>query len=266
MNENESMPRPVALVTGAGGGLGGAIARALAERGFDLLLNDLTLSDSLQSLCIDLRSQGVRVEPMLQDISSVDRLPAFIEQARAVFGRLDSLINNAGVSVLSRGDILDVTPESFDRCHGVNLRAQFFLTQAFAKSLLATPNPILGNGLRPSIVTVTTVAVDDIIGKVLAEYSISKAGLSHTVKHFASRLAAFGIDCHEVRPGMMKTSMTDSSQSKYDALIEAGCVPAYRWGELREVAGAVGLLASGALPYAVGQVISVDGGMRMKVF
>jgi NAD(P)-dependent dehydrogenase (short-subunit alcohol dehydrogenase family) len=266
MSSRSFTTRPVALVTGAAGGLGGAAARALAARGFDLLLNDLAETETLQDLCQELRGTGILAEPLVQDISRVEALPAFIERARAVHGRIDSLINNAGVSVLSRGDILDVSPESFDRCHGVNLRAQFFLTQAFARSLLANPNPPLEQDLRPSIVTVTTVAVDDIIGQVLAEYSISKAGLSHSVKHYASRLAAHGIDCHEVRPGMMRTSMTESSQAKYDALIEAGCVPAHRWGELREVAGAIALLASGALPYAVGQVISIDGGMRMKVF
>jgi NAD(P)-dependent dehydrogenase (short-subunit alcohol dehydrogenase family) len=266
MNHNAYDERPVALVTGAGGGLGGATARALAKRGFHLLLNDLVLSDSLQSLREQLRDSGIQAETLVQDIAQIEELPSFIERARTTFGRLDSLINNAGVSVLSRGDILDVTPESFDRCHRVNLRAQFFLTQAFAKSLLTHPNPTLGSRLRPNIVTVTTVAVDDIIGEVLAEYSISKAGLSHSVKHFASRLAAHGIDCHEVRPGMMETNMTSTSRAKYDALIQAGCVPAHRWGELHEVAGAIALLASGALPYAVGQVISVDGGMRMKVF
>ncbi|MGH8432465.1 MAG: SDR family oxidoreductase, partial [Solimonas sp.] len=209
---------------------------------------------------------GARAQPLIQDIAQVDALPAFVDCAHATFGRLDSLVNNAGVSVLSRGDILDVTPESFDRCVSVNLRAPFFLTQAFARRWLADRRPGTAADRRGSIVTVTSVAVDDIIGKVLAEYSLSKAGLSHAIKHYAARLAAHGIDCHEVRPGMLKTTMTDSSQAKYDALIEAGCVPAYRWGELREVAGAIALLASGALPYAVGQVISIDGGMRMKVF
>jgi NAD(P)-dependent dehydrogenase (short-subunit alcohol dehydrogenase family) len=119
---------------------------------------------------------------------------------------------------------------------------------------------------RRSIVTISTVAVGHVIGKVLAEYSISKSGLPHMVKHFAVRLVTEGIDCYEVRPGMMATSMTQSSQTKYDELIDAGFVPAHRWGELSDIGRAVANLADGALTYAVGQTINIDGGMPLKVF
>jgi NAD(P)-dependent dehydrogenase (short-subunit alcohol dehydrogenase family) len=257
--------RPVALVTGAGGGLGGAIARALAEKGFDLVLSDLVASESLSECTAATTALGADTAILLQDIAQVEQLAAFVEVAHARFDRLDCLINNAGVSVLSRGDILDVTSESFDRCIAVNLRAQFFLTQAVARRMLkdaASQN----SDRRKSIITVTSVAVDDIIGKMLAEYSISKAALSHMVKHFAVRLAPAGIDCYELRPGMMNTTMTASSREKYDGLIAAGIVPAHRWGELHEIGRTVANLADGVLQYAVGQVISVDGGMRLKVF
>ena len=119
---------------------------------------------------------------------------------------------------------------------------------------------------RRSIISITTVAVDHVIATVLAEYSTSKAGLSHAIKHFAARLVNHGIDCYEVRPGMMSTSMTKSSQTKYNALIESGFVPARRRGELSDVGDAVANLADGALRYAVGQVISIDGGMPLKTF
>lgn len=258
--------RPVALVTGAAGGLGGAIACELGAKGFDLVLNDLTESDALVGLCEAVRGNGARAVPMAQDIAAVDQLDAFVQRAHDAFGRLDCLVNNAGVSVLSRGDILDVSTESFDRCLSVNLRAQFFLTQRVARHMLADNRPREASGVRRSIISVTTVAVDHMVGEVLAEYCISKAGLSHMIKHFAVRLAAEGIDCYEVRPGMMNTNMTASSRGKYDALIEAGFVPAHRWGELEEVGSAVALLASGALRYAVGQTINIDGGMRLKPF
>ena len=119
---------------------------------------------------------------------------------------------------------------------------------------------------RRSIITITSVAVEHVVGKVLAEYSISKAGLSHMVKHFATRLATEGIDCYEVRPGMMKSDMTASSREKYDGLIGAGFVPAHRWGELAEVGRVVANLADGALSYAVGQTLNIDGGMALKTF
>ncbi len=254
--------RPVALVTGAGGGLGGAIARALAARGFDLVLNDLVVSDGLTALIEAVAAHGARAVPVLADIADDTSRAGFVDAAFATFGRLDCLVNNAGVSVLSRGDILDVSPESFDRCISVNLRAQFFLTQAVARRMLAEPE----RGKRRSVITVTTVAVDHHVGKVLAEYCIAKAGLAHAHQHFAVRLAPEGIDCYEIRPGMMKTDMTATTREKYDALIASGFVPAGRWGDIAEIGQAAAAMADGALSYAVGQTVHIDGGMRFKVF
>ncbi len=262
---SDATGRRVALITGAAGGLGGAIAEELAAKGFDLVLNDLVESDTLRQLCASLEVVGIRARPLAQDIGRVDELAVFVDKAHGVFGRLDCLINNAGVSVLSRGDILDVSPESFDRCIAVNLRAQFFLTQAVARRMLADPTPTEAEKRR-SIVTLTTVAVEHMVGTVLAEYCISKAGLSHMVKHFAARLVGEGIDCYEIRPGMMSTTMTRSSAAKYQALIESGFVPARRWGELSDVGRAVAALADGCFSYAVGQTISIDGGMALKTF
>jgi NAD(P)-dependent dehydrogenase (short-subunit alcohol dehydrogenase family) len=190
-----------------------------------------------------------------------DARPGFVEEAFAAFGRLDCLVNNAGVSVLVRGDILDVSTESFDRSMAVNLRAQFFLRQAVARRMIAS-----ASARRRSIITVTTVAVDHHVGTVLAEYCIAKAGLAHSIQHWAVRLEREGIDCYEIRPGMMKTDMTMTSHKKYDALIESGFVPAGRWGDRAEVARAVAMLAKGELSYATGQTIHIDGGMRFKSF
>ena len=257
--------RRVALITGAAGGLGGAIAQELADKGFDLVLNDLLENDMLRQRCASLEAGGIRARALAQDIAKVDELAAFVDKAHGIFGRLDCLVNNAGVSVLSRGDILDVSPESFDRCIAVNLRAQFFLTQAVARRMVAEPATVAPDKRR-TIITITTVALDHMVGTVLAEYCISKAGLSHMVKHFAARLVGEGIDCYEVRPGMMSTTMTRSSSAKYQALIESGFVPARRWGELSDVGRAVAALADGCFNYAVGQTISIDGGMALKTF
>ena len=132
--------------------------------------------------------------------------------------------------------------------------------------MLRDPRPDAGGGKRRSIIIVSTVAVEHVIGTLLAEYSISKSGLPMMVKQFAVRLFEDGIDCYEVRPGMMATRMTASSHGKYDDLIAAGFVPARRWGELADVGRAVATLADGGLSYAMGQTIYVDGGMPLKVF
>lgn len=253
--------RPSALVTGAAGKLGAAIAHALAGSGFDLVLTDLRVTDELEQRRRDLEALGAAVRLLANDLVDDAARPGFVDEAWAAFGRLDCLVNNAGVSVVSRGDILDVTQESFDRSVAVNLRAQFFLTQAIARRMIAEPS-----ARRRSIVTVTTVAVGHHVGTVLAEYCIAKAGLSHSVQHWAVRLEREGIDCYEVRPGMTKTDMTAPSREKYDALIASGFVPAGRWGNADEVGRAVAMLAGGGLSYATGQTIHVDGGMRFKAF
>lgn len=253
--------RPVALVTGAAGGLGGAIARALADSGFDLVLADREASASSDQRKAELETLGSAVRLLHYDLTDDSLRQSFVDDAFAAFGRLDCVVNNAGVSVLARGDILDVEPESFDRSIAVNLRAQFFLTQAAAKRMIAT-----ASARRRSIVTITTVAVDHLVGSLLAEYCIAKAGLSHSVQHWAARLEREGIDCYEIRPGMMKTDMTATTREKYDALIASGFVPAGRWGDTAEVGRAVAMLAKGELSYATGQTIHIDGGMRFKAF
>lgn len=253
--------KPVALVTGAAGGMGGAIALALALAGFDLVLSDRDIDEAFAACAERLRQSRVDVTLLANDLADDAARQPFVEQAFKAFGQIDCLVNNAGVSVLSRGDILDVTPESFDRCMAVNLRAQFFLTQAVARRMVEAPFV-----RRRSIVTVTTVAVDHHVGEVLAEYTISKAGLSHAIQHWAVRLEREGIDCFEVRPGMMKTDMTANTRGKYEDLIESGFVPARRWGDTAEVGRAVAMLASGTLSYSTGQTIHVDGGMRFKTF
>lgn len=253
--------RPVALVTGAAGDLGGAIALELASAGFDLVLSDLEVPPDFAARSHDSERLGASVRQLAYDLTDDVGRSAFVDAAFGAFGQIDCLVNNAGVSVMSRGDILDVTHESFDRCVAVNLRAQFFLTQAIAKRMIATPSR-----RRRSIVSITTVALEHNVPTLLAEYAIAKAGLSHSVQHWAVRLETEGIDCYEVRPGMMKTDMTATTRDRYDALIASGFVPAGRWGETSEVGRAVATLASGALSYATGQTIHVDGGMRFKAF
>lgn len=254
--------RRVALVTGAARGLGRAIACELANKGFDLVLNDLHDDDALREARGAVEDRGVAAMCLPQDIGEVSALPGYVQRVHAAFGRLDCLVNNAGVSVLSRGDLLDVSVESFDRCMGVNLRGTFVLTQQVARCMLQYPS---APAQRRSIITISSTAVGQVIGRDISEYIISKAGLVAMTRLFAVRLAPHGIDCFDVRPGMMQTEMTDQVRAKFQALIDSGFIPAGRWGDPAEIGATIASLADGALNYTVGQTINLDGGQPFKV-
>ncbi len=257
--------RPVALVTGTAQGLGSVIVEHLAREGFDVVANDLVVDDRLERVCEAARAAGARAAPLAFDISRTEDAAAFTAKAAVAFGSIDCLVNNAAVSVLSRGDILDVSAESFDRSFNVNLRGTFFLTQQVARWMLAN-KASAPRSRRRSIITISSVGVEHMVGRQVTEYCLAKSALVVMTKHFAVRLVTEGIDCYDVRPGMMQTSMTESSREKYDGLIANGHVPANRWGQLGEVAATIASLANGALRYSVGQTIHVDGGMALKPF
>ena len=252
--------RPVALITGARRGIGRGVAVSLVQRGFAVVLNDLAHDDAAQATVEYVRGLGGQVAFVAGDIAELSGHARLLDATYAAFGTLDCLVNNAGVSVAQRGDLLDVTPESFDRVMNINLRGTYFLTQALARRMLSE----VRTAADPprSIVTITSfnalgVSVDR------SEYAISKAGLSMLVKLFAVRLAPHGIGVFEIRPGVIRTEMTAVAQDKYDRLIADGLTPIPRWGEVEDVGRAVAVLASGDLSFSVGEVIHVDGGLSM---
>jgi NAD(P)-dependent dehydrogenase (short-subunit alcohol dehydrogenase family) len=254
--------RPAALVTGARRGIGRAIAISLARAGFDLALVDLERSDELEGAARAAAEEGARTFALAGDISNLSGHEALLDEAETRVGPLRCLVNNAGVSALSRGDLLDVTPESYDRCQSVNTRGTFFLTQAFAKRLLARPDE---GGPHRSVVTITSsnaTAVSILRG----EYCVSKAALSMASRLFAVRLADEGIGVYEVQPGLIATEMTAPSRAAYDAGIERGLTAVRRWGEPEDVARVVTAMARGELPYTVGQAVQVDGGLLIPRF
>jgi 3-oxoacyl-[acyl-carrier protein] reductase len=172
-------------------------------------------------------------------------------------GPIDCLVNNAGVTSLRRGDMLELTAESFDRCVAVNLRGTFFLTQAVARSMLKRRT----RAYR-SLITISS-ANAEIVGLNRADYCMTKTALSMMSKLYAARLAAHGIQVFEVRPGIIRTGMKAPAKKKYDAYIAAGGVPALRWGTPADVGAAVATLARGAIPFATGEIINVGGGMHL---
>lgn len=245
-----------ALVTGGRRGIGRAIALALAQNGFDVAVADIAESDELSTVSAEINAYGRKSATIVADIGKIEGHEAILDRAEAALGSpITTLINNAGVSVLNRGDLLDVTPESYDRCLAVNTRGTFFLTQAFARRVLKVTTA----GHR-SIVTISSAnAVAPSIAR--GEYCVSKAGAAMITKLFAARLSNDGVGVYEIQPGFIETDMTAPSKAKYDALIEGGLTVIKRFGSPAEVGRIAATLACGLLPYTSGQVIQADGGL-----
>jgi NAD(P)-dependent dehydrogenase (short-subunit alcohol dehydrogenase family) len=247
--------RGVALVTGAARGIGLAISSSLAMRGFDLALVSL----EAQGPAPDAFTQhGVRAKYFSSDIARIDGHQELIARAEASLGPITCLVNNAGVTSMVRGDLLELTPESFDRSVAVNLRGTFFLTQAVAKRMLVSATPACPR----TIITISS-ANASIVGENRADYCMTKSALAMMNKLFASRLAEAGIMAFEVRPGIIETDMTAPAFERYEPFIKDGGVPMRRWGDAQEVGQVVATLATGGLPFTTGIHIDVGGGMQL---
>lgn len=250
------MTRPAAIVTGGARGIGLACAQALADAGFDILVADLA-EQAPDDLATDITARGAKFAYVRCDIADLASHAALVDATLRAFGRIDCLVNNAGVGAVVRGDLLELKPENFDRTLGINLRGTVFLSQAVAKAMLAAP----GDHAR-SIITVTSVSAE-MASPERSEYCISKAGLSMWVKNLALRLAPENIGVFELRPGIIRTDMTAGVTAKYDALIEGGLVPAKRWGEASDIGSVVATLAAGKLGFSTGSIINVDGALSV---
>jgi NAD(P)-dependent dehydrogenase (short-subunit alcohol dehydrogenase family) len=244
-----------AFVTGARRGIGKAIALALAGSGFDVAVNDVADSAELQATAAEISALGVKALAVTGDISDIAAHTVMLEKAEAALGSLTTLVNNAGVSVQNRGDLLDVTPESYDRCLSVNTRGTFFLTQAFAKRLKPSKD-------HRSIVTISSANASG-VSITRGEYCISKAGVSMMSKLFAARLGNEGVGVYEIQPGFIETDMTAPSKARYDKLIDEGLTVIKRFGTPEEVGRIALTLAQGLLPYTTGQIIQADAGLMM---
>ena len=253
-----SEERPVALVTGARRGIGRGIALALAAAGHDVAVNDVVEDDAVAETLGAVAALGARCAFVRADIADPEGHGALLDAAAAALGPVAVLVNNAGVSVARRGDLTDVTAESFDRVMAINLRGPFFLTQAVAKHWLAE-----GPGRRRAIVTISSVNAD-MASPDRGEYCIAKAGLAMLTKLFAVRLAELDVPVFEVRPGIIRTDMTAVARERYERAFAAGSLPVRRWGEPEEVGRAVAALAGGDFRFATGTVVRVDGGLTIE--
>ncbi len=257
---------PVVLVTGASRGIGRGVAVSLAEAGFSVAINYVRNREAADNVAAECRKIGKSDQqvffPIQADIGqSVDR-ESLISLVLKRFGRIDALVNNAGIPPAQRVDIVEATEESFDEVIGVNLKGPYFLTQKVVQYWLKDKTePAIPGGFK--IVFITSISAET-ASTNRGEYCISKAGLSMVVKLYASRLADEGIQVYEVRPGIIDTDMTSGARGKYDPLIKQGLVPQRRWGTPDDVGKAVRSLLEGDLAYSTGCVIDVDGGFHIS--
>jgi 3-oxoacyl-[acyl-carrier protein] reductase len=264
---------PAALITGGSRGIGSGIAVALARAGWDVMINYRSNEEAARftaKACEDRPddrevSRGIQTRARIcqGDISIASDRERLVKAMREKFGRIDLLVNNAGVAPIERVDILDAREESFHRLININTKGPYFLTQATARWMLdqIKDHPEWD---RPQIVTISSISAYT-ASVSRGDYCVSKAGLSMMTKLFAARLAEFGINVFEIRPGIIATDMTAGVKEKYDALIAKGLSPIARWGTPEDIAKAVVAIATRAFPFSTGEVINVDGGFHLRI-
>jgi 3-oxoacyl-[acyl-carrier protein] reductase len=254
-------PRKVALVTGGRRGIGLGIARTLAADGANIVIADICEESEAADAIKELEALGARVLFVRTDISVDADRRTLMDAIRSDFGRLDALINNAGVAPTVRADILEAGEESFERLIRINLQGPYFLTQLAANWMIEqkrTNDAYTGSIVFVTSVSATTASVNR------GDYCISKAALSMAVKLWAVRMAEFGVSVYEIRPGVIATDMTAGVKEKYDKMFAEGLALEARWGYPEDIGKAVTTLVRGDIPYATGQVINIDGGMTIQ--
>lgn len=251
----------VAVVTGGGRGIGRGVVAELAGAGFSVVVNYRADAEAAEAACREAKTRGApRVLAVQADVADLDDGRRLLNAALNAFGRVDLWVNNAGVAPAERLDLLETTPESWDRVLGVNLRGPFFLTQAVARTMVDLV--ARGDVSEPQIVFITSVS-STLASTNRGEYCVSKAGLSMVARLFAVRLAELGVRVYEVRPGVVATDMTGPVREAYDRRIASGLSPIRRWGTPADVGKAVAAIACGALPFSTGEVVHVDGGLHL---
>ena len=252
---------PVAVVTGGGRGIGRGIVEALARVGYRLAINYRTDEGSAEGTRRSAEALGSPSARCFQaDVADLEAGRNLVDGVLNHFGRIDLWVNNAGVAPEARLDLLEATPESFDRVISTNLRGPYFLSQRVARAMI----DLVAQGLivDPQIHFITSVSAT-FASVHRGDYCVSKAGLSMAARLFATRLADTGIRVFEIRPGIIATDMTEPVRETYDRRIAEGLVPIRRWGTPNDVGRVVAALATGAIPYATGNVIEVDGGLHL---
>lgn len=250
----------VALVTGGARGIGLGIAKLLAADGYSLALNGVRSKTQVEDVLAEFRDAGTEVAYCQGDVGSAADRNSIIDKVRSEFGRLDVLINNAGITSPGRKDLLEADEESFDRVVAVNLKGPYFLTQLAVRFMIELREA--GVDAEPCVINISSISAE-FVSTNRGDYCLTKAATGMATKLWATRLAEFGIRVYEVQPGIIKSDMTSGVTEKYDRLFEDGLALEKRWGEPADIGRAVAALVRGDIPYATGQVLYLDGGMRI---
>lgn len=253
----------IALVTGAARGIGNATALQLARDGYGIAILDVIDEETASLNTSMIKETGRPFLYIKGDITSDKSRREAVDKVISQFGRIDVLVNNAGVGPKVRIDILETTEESMNFVLGINLKGTFFLTQLVSNVMIREIKEI--EGIKPKIINISSMSAYA-TSVQRGEYCISKAGISMVTKLFADRLSEYGINVYEIRPGIILTDMTAGVKGKYDTLIENGITPIKRWGLPEDIAKAVSVFCSGLLDFSTGEVINVDGGFHIRRF
>ncbi len=250
---------PVALVTGGSRGIGRGICIELARAGYAVAVNyagNEEAARATRQLLGDIPTLLCRA-----DVAVAADRERMVDEVLGQWGRLDVLVNNAGITSVGRRDVLEATEESWDRVLAVNLKGPYFLMQRVAKEMLDRQ----GQLSQPTIVNVTSLSAYS-VSTNRGDYCISKTGLGMATQLFALRLADHGIRVYEVRPGIIDTDMTAGAHERYTHLIAEGLTPIRRWGTPADVGRTVAALVTGTLPFSTGDILNVDGGFHIRRF
>ena len=251
----------VALITGGTRGIGLGIAERLAKEGCFLVLNGIRNKEDVKNVIDNLREKGTEAHYIQGNIGIKNDREQIINYVADRFGRLNVLVNNAGMAPRERKDILQTTVESFEEVLQVNLTGPYFLTQLAANWMIKQSKE--DNTFEGSIINISSISAT-VASTNRGEYCVSKAGISMVTQLFATRLGEFNIPVYEVRPGVIDTDMTAMVKDKYDKLIAEGLCILKRWGKPEDVGKVVASLVRGDFPYSTGQVIMVDGGLTIS--
>ncbi len=253
--------RQVALVTGASRGIGRGIARELGSLGFGVVVNYLSNEPAARESAADVERAGGAAFVCRADVSAAPDRMRLVDESLEHFGRIDVLVNNAGIPVAERADLLDASEASWDLILNTNLKGPYFLTQRVAREMIRLHDA--GAVARPKIINISSVSAFA-VSTNRGEYCVAKAGMTMMTQLFADRLAEHAIQVFEIRPGVIESDMTAAVREKYDRLITGGLTPIRRWGQPDDVAKAVAAIVQDLFPFSTGEIIHVDGGFHVR--